>query len=166
MDAFDTDTFYMKIAIQEAQRAAEFGEVPCGAVIVLDDQIIGKAHNQTEQLNDPTAHAEILAITQATQHLQNWRLNRAVMYVTKEPCPMCAGALVLARIQRVVWGMSDPIRGGGQSKFNILNEADLNHSVDVTTGILEEPSREIMQSFFQKLRSRKKDTTQTPLDNA
>ena len=102
----------MQIALQEAQRAAEAGEVPCGAVIVLDDQIIGKAHNQTEQLQDPTAHAEILAITQATQQLQNWRLNRAVMYVTKEPCPMCAGALVLARIQRVVWGMSDPIRGG------------------------------------------------------
>ena len=78
-----------------------------GTVIVLDDQIIGKAHNQTEQLQDPTAHAEILAITPAAQQLQNWRLNRAVMYVTKEPCPMCAGALVLARIQRVVWGMSD-----------------------------------------------------------
>ena len=118
------------------------------------------------QLHDPTAHAEILAITQATQHIQNWRLNRAVMYVTKEPCPMCAGALVLARIQRVVWGMSDPIRGGAQSKFNILHEADLNHSVDVTAGILEEPCREIMQSFFQRLRSRKKNATKTTSDNA
>lgn len=166
MHAFDTDTFYMQIALQEAQRAADAGEVPCGAVIVLDDQIIGKAHNQTEQLQDPTAHAEILAITQATQQLQNWRLNRAVMYVTKEPCPMCAGALVLARIQRVVWGMSDPIRGGAQSKFNILHDADLNHSVEITTGILEEPSREIMQSFFQGLRSQKKDAPKTPSDNA
>jgi|TARA_A200000113_G_scaffold211079_1_gene211475 tRNA(adenine34) deaminase len=157
MENFNADNFYMQLALQEAQQAAREGEVPCGAIIVHNDQIIGKAHNQTEQLNDPTAHAEILAITQATQHLKNWRLNDAIMYVTKEPCPMCAGALVLARIQRVVWGMSDPIRGGAQSKFNILNEADLNHTVETQTGVLEEPCRLIMQEFFQTLRSRKKN---------
>lgn len=158
MDHFNNDIFYMQIALQEAQQAAQEGEVPCGALIVHNDQIIGKAHNQTEQLKDPTAHAEILAITQATQHLQNWRLTDAIMYVTKEPCPMCAGALVLARIKRVVWGMSDPIRGGAQSKFNILNEADLNHAVETQTGVLEEPCRHIMQEFFRTLRACKKNS--------
>ena len=112
MDTFNRDEFYMRIALQEAQRAAEAGEVPCGAVIVLDDQIIAKAHNQTEMLKDPTAHAEMLAITQATQAVNNWRLTGATLYVTKEPCVMCAGALVLARMKRVVWGLSDPQRGG------------------------------------------------------
>lgn len=157
MDHLSPEIQFMRMALREAEQAAAEGEVPCGAVIVLDNQVIGKAHNQTEMLNDPTAHAEILAITQATQAVGNWRLNGAVMYVTKEPCPMCAGALVLARMQKVVWGMTDPIRGGAVSKFNILNDADLNHAVEVETGCMEEDCKAVMQDFFQELRRQSKD---------
>ncbi len=157
MDDFSEDHFYMQMALREARLAADEGEVPCGAVIVRNGEVIGKAHNQTETLNDPTAHAEVLAITQATQAVGNWRLIDAVMYVTKEPCPMCAGALVLSRIKKVVWGMTDPIRGGAVSKFQILNEADLNHAVEVEAGLLEGECRLVMQEFFQQLRQAAKD---------
>jgi tRNA(adenine34) deaminase len=157
MDNFSSDTLYMRMALRQAEIAAEAGEVPCGAVIVKDDKVIGKAHNQTETLNDPTAHAEVLAITQATQAVGNWRLNGAVMYVTKEPCPMCAGALVLARIEKVIWGMTDPIRGGAISKFKILNTADLNHAVEVETGLMEDDCKAVMQGFFQELRRKSKE---------
>ena len=157
MDNFSPDIQFMRMALREAEQAAAEGEVPCGAVIVKDGEVIGKAHNQTEMLNDPTAHAEILAITQATQAVGNWRLNDAVMYVTKEPCPMCAGALVLARMKKVVWGMTDPIRGGAVSKFNILNTADLNHAVEVETGLMEEDCKAVMQGFFQDLRRKTKE---------
>jgi len=157
VDNFSPDIIYMRMALREAEQAAAEGEVPCGAVIVLNDKVIGKAHNQTEMLNDPTAHAEVLAITQATQEIGNWRLNDAVMYVTKEPCPMCAGALVLSRMKKVVWGMTDPIRGGAISKFKILNTADLNHAVEVETGLMEADCKAVMQDFFQNLRRRSKD---------
>jgi tRNA(adenine34) deaminase len=160
MDNFSPDIQFMRMALQQAERAAEAGEVPCGAVIVKEGNVIGKAHNQTETLNDPTAHAEILAITQATQAVGNWRLNGAVMYVTKEPCPMCAGALVLARIEKVIWGMTDPIRGGAVSKFQILNTADLNHSVEVETGLMEDDCKAVMQNFFQDLRRQSKERKQ------
>lgn len=165
MDHLSPDILYMRMALREAERAAAEGEVPCGAVIVLDDAVIGKAHNQTETLRDPTAHAEILAITQATQAVDNWRLSGAVMYVTKEPCPMCAGALVLSRIKKVVWGMTDPVRGGAVSKFSILNDADLNHAVEMESGLMEEECRYVMQSFFQdrrqEARDRKKSNRET-----
>jgi tRNA(adenine34) deaminase len=161
MDEFSEDILYMRMALREAEAASAEGEVPCGAVIVLDGEVIGKAHNQTETLNDPTAHAEVLAITQATQAVGNWRLNGATMYVTKEPCPMCAGALVLSRMKKVVWGMTDPIRGGAISKFNILNEADLNHAVEVESGLMEPDCKAVMQSFFQNLRQRSKERKNT-----
>ncbi|MEN8255615.1 MAG: tRNA adenosine(34) deaminase TadA [Verrucomicrobiota bacterium] len=157
MDNFSPDTQFMRMALREAEQAAAEGEVPCGAVIVKDGEVIGKAHNQTEMLNDPTAHAEILAITQATQAVGNWRLNDAVMYVTKEPCPMCAGALVLSRMKKVVWGMTDPVRGGAVSKFNILNTADLNHAVEVETGLMEDDCKAVMQDFFLNLRKKSKE---------
>ncbi|MDH3981743.1 MAG: tRNA adenosine(34) deaminase TadA [Kiritimatiellaceae bacterium] len=157
MDCFSEDIHYMRMALREAEQAASEGEVPCGAVIVLNGEVIGKAHNQTETLKDPTAHAEVLAITQATQAVDNWRLIDAVMYVTKEPCPMCAGALVLSRIKKVVWGMTDPIRGGAVSKFSILNEADLNHAVEIESGLMEQDCKAVMQSFFQELRQTSKD---------
>ena len=157
MDNFPPEIRFMQMALRQAQQAAELGEVPCGAVIVKDDLVIGKAFNQTETLKDPTAHAEILAITQATQAVDNWRLTGATMYVTKEPCPMCAGALVLARIETVVWGMTDPVRGGAISRFQILDTADLNHRVEVKTGILEEECKAVMQDFFQALRKRNKE---------
>ncbi len=165
MDNFSPEIIYMRMALREAERAAAEGEVPCGAVIVLDGQVIGKAHNQTETLNDPTAHAEILAITQATQETGNWRLNGAVMYVTKEPCPMCAGALVLARIEKVVWGMTDPVRGGAVSKFQILNTADLNHAVEIQTGVMEMECKAVMQGFFQKRRKEAKERKQQSRQN-
>jgi tRNA(adenine34) deaminase len=157
MDELSPELIYMRMALREAERAAAEGEVPCGAVIVLNGEVIGKAHNQTELLKDPTAHAEILAITQATQAVGNWRLSGAVLYVTKEPCPMCAGALVLARMEKVVWGMTDPLRGGAVSRFNILNDADLNHAVEVETGLMEEECRTVMQAFFQNLRQQSKE---------
>ncbi len=164
MDNFSEEMIYMRMALREAEAAAAEGEVPCGAIIVLDGEVIGKAHNQTETLNDPTAHAEILAITQATQAVGNWRLNGAVMYVTKEPCPMCAGALVLARMKKVVWGMTDPVRGGAVSKFQILDHADLNHAVEVETGLMENDCKAVMQDFFQNLRQRSKERKQQNRD--
>ena len=155
MNILNDDVFFMRLALKEAQIAADSGEIPCGAVIVLDNIVIGKAHNQTEKINDATAHAEILAITQASQYLKNWRLKNTVMYVTKEPCPMCAGAIVLSRIKRVVWGMSDPKRGGAQSKFNILKDPNLNHKVDFTAGVLQDDCMILMQNFFKNIRSNK-----------
>lgn len=154
---FSEDAIYMRMALREAERAAEAGEVPCGAVIVKDGQVIGKAHNQTELLKDPTAHAEVLAITQAAAALENWRLTDAVLYVTKEPCPMCAGAIVLARLKKVVWGIDDPKRGGARSKFEILDHADLNHRVEIQTGVLEDECRFVIQDFFRRRRSENKD---------
>ena len=150
------DVVYMRMALREAERAAEAGEVPCGAIIVKDGTIIGKAHNQTELLKDPTAHAEILAITQAAAALENWRLTDAVMYVTKEPCPMCAGAIVLARLKKVVWAVDDPKRGGARSKFEILDHADLNHRVEIQTGVLEDECKSLLQGFFRERRAEKK----------
>ncbi len=155
-DVLSEEIIYMRMALREAQRAAEAGEVPCGAVIVHNGEVIGKAHNQTEMLRDPTAHAEVLAITQASAALGNWRLTDAVMYVTKEPCPMCAGALVLARLKKVVWGCDDPKRGGGRSRFEILDHADLNHRVDIETGVLEEDCKALLQNFFRERRAQKK----------
>lgn len=165
MDPLSPDIIYMRMALREAEQAAIEGEVPCGAVIVLEDNVIGKAHNQTECLKDPTAHAEILAITQATQAVGNWRLNGAVMYVTKEPCPMCAGALVLSRIKKVIWGMTDPVRGGAVSRFQILNTADLNHAVEVETGLMEPECTAVMQEFFKDLRKSSKLRRQQQIHN-
>jgi tRNA(adenine34) deaminase len=153
---FSADVIYMRMALREAERAAEAGEVPCGAIIVKDGEIIGKAHNQTELLKDPTAHAEILAITQAAAALENWRLTDAVMYVTKEPCPMCAGAIVLARLKKVVWAVDDPKRGGARSKFEILDHADLNHRVEIQTGVLEAECKSLIQGFFRERRKENK----------
>ena len=143
---------FMRMAIRQADRAAEAGEVPVGAVIVQGLRVLGQAHNQVELLKDPTAHAEILAITQAASALGDWRLNGTVLYVTKEPCPMCAGAIVLARIPVVVWGVSDPKRGGAVSVFNILQSDTLNHRADCVPGFLEEECRTQLKAFFQALR--------------
>lgn len=152
-----TDEDYMGIALKEALAAADEGEVPVGAVILHGGKIIGKAHNQTELLKDPTAHAEILAITQAAAALQNWRLSKCVMYVTKEPCVMCAGALILARMEKVVFGARDPKRGGAVSLFNVLNNPQLNHKVVVVEGVRMMECQSILQEFF---RSRRKESTE------
>lgn len=142
----------MRMAIRQAARAAESGEVPIGAVITHAGRVVAQAHNQVELLKDPTAHAEILAITQAANALGDWRLNGTVLYVTKEPCPMCAGAIVQARIPLVVWGASDPQRGG-LSLFRILDHPALNHRCDVAPGFLEPECRELLQHFFRQRRT-------------
>jgi tRNA(adenine34) deaminase len=159
-EEFSEDLLYMRMALREAERGAAEGEVPCGAVIVHEGRIIGKAHNQTETLKDPTAHAEVLAITQAAAELKNWRLTGSVMYITKEPCPMCAGAIVLARIKKVIWALDDPKRGGGRSKFDILDHADLNHRVEVETGLMEAECKALLQGFFRERRAENKGSSQ------
>lgn len=153
--AIDPDTLRMRTAYQQAARAYEAGEVPVGAVIYRGNELIAKAHNQVELLQDPTAHAEILAITQATQALENWRLEGCTLYVTKEPCPMCAGALVLARVDKVVWGVDDPRRGGAISRFQILSDPELNHRAEIERGVMLEECRDLLLSFF---RARRKGT--------
>ena len=147
----------MRLALRQAQRAAEAGEVPVGAVLFNSGELAGQAWNQTQTLKDPTAHAEIIAITQAAAAAGDWRLTDSILYVTKEPCPMCAGAIVLARIPLVVWGMSDPLRGGAVSRFQILQSAELNHRCQVISGILEEECTAIIKDFFKKRRLENKN---------
>ena len=142
----------MQMALAEAQAAFEEDEAPIGAVIAHRRQVIARAHNQREQLRDPTAHAEMIAITQAAAARGDWRLKDVILYVTKEPCSMCAGAIVLARISTVVFGVADPQRGGAVSVFNILNHPQLNHRCDVVSGILEEECRALLQDFFRPKR--------------
>jgi tRNA(adenine34) deaminase len=146
------DENFMKLAIEQAQIAEENGDVPIGAVIVYENQVIGRAYNQREQLQDPTAHAEIIALTQAAAFLESWRLHGCMMYVTLEPCPMCAGALVLARIDRLVYGCDDPKTGAVKSLYNIVNDERLNHTVNVTSGVLAEECSGLLQQFFQRRR--------------
>ena len=147
------DEQYMRIALDQAKIAEENGDVPIGAVIVHNNQIIAKAYNQREQLQDPTAHAEIIALTQAAAALENWHLNGCTMYVTLEPCCMCAGALVLARIDRLVYGCDDPKTGAVKSLYNIVQDSRLNHRVEVTSGVLAEQCSALLMEFFQKRRT-------------
>ena len=147
----------MRQALRQAQRAAEAGEVPVGAVIYNGGTLVGQAWNQTRTLKDPTAHAEIIAITQAAAAAGDWRLTDSILYVTKEPCPMCAGAIVLARIPLVVWGMSDPLRGGAVSRFQILQTAELNHRSEVLSGVLEDECAALIKDFFKKRRLENKN---------
>ena len=150
------DERFMKVAIEAAKIAQDNGDVPIGAVIVYENQIIGKAYNQREQLNDPTAHAEIIALTQAAAFRQSWRLIGCTVYVTLEPCPMCAGALVLSRMDRLVYGCDDPKTGACKSLYNIVQDERLNHRLEVTTGVLAEQCREQLQDFFQRRREENK----------
>ncbi|MBI2920282.1 MAG: nucleoside deaminase [Planctomycetes bacterium] len=143
----------MREALREAKKAEAEGEVPVGAVIVLGEEVVARAHNQRELLHDPTAHAEMIALTQAAEHLENWRLAGARMYVTLEPCAMCAGALVLARVEEVVWAAADPRAGAIESVFRILEEPRLNHRVRSRGGILEIECRDLLQSFFRRRRT-------------
>ena len=140
--------FYMKYALAEAQKAWDEDEVPVGAVIVYKGEIIAKAHNQIKTLKDPTAHAEMIAITQGTAHLKNERLNGCELYVTIEPCSMCVGAMILARIDKVYYGANDPKTGAAGSKINLAKPGLFNHNIEVINGIMETECREIIQSFF------------------
>jgi len=146
------DQRYMKMAIEQAGIAEENGDVPIGAVIVYKNQIIAKAYNQRQQLNDPTAHAEIIALTQAAAFMESWRLNGCTIYVTLEPCPMCAGALVLSRMDRLVYGCDDPKTGACKSLYNIVQDERLNHRLEVTSGVLANECGKLLQDFFQHRR--------------
>jgi tRNA(adenine34) deaminase len=148
---FDHERF-MRAALIEAQAAAEQDEVPVGAVIVHDNQIIARAHNQRHILKDPTAHAEMIALTQAAAYLGDWRLLDCTMYVTLEPCPMCAGALVLARIKRLVYGPADPKAGACETLYRITTDDKLNHRIEVISGFMADPCRAVLQEFFAKKR--------------
>ncbi|MHC4074887.1 MAG: tRNA adenosine(34) deaminase TadA [Planctomycetota bacterium] len=147
------DQQFMRLAIDQARIAAEKGDVPIGAVIVYQDTIIAKAHNQRELLTDPTAHAEIIALTQAASYIGYWRLGGCTMYVTLEPCPMCAGALVLARLDRLVYGCDDPKTGAVKSLYNITQDDRLNHQLEVTSGVLADDCGKLLQDFFQQRRT-------------
>jgi tRNA(adenine34) deaminase len=147
----------MRLALRQAERAAEAGEVPVGAVVYRGAELVGRAWNQTRTLKDPTAHAEMLAITQAAAAVGDWRLGECVLYVTKEPCPMCAGAAVLARLPLVVWGASDPLRGGAVSRFNILQSAELNHRAEVLPGVLEGECAALLREFFKHRREKNRE---------
>lgn len=148
------DAFFMALAYNEAIAAWREDEVPIGAVIVHQGEVIASAHNAVETLRDPTAHAEILAITQAAAHLRDWRLNECTLYVTKEPCPMCAGASVMSRLGKVVFGWGDPKMGclGGATPLHALPQ--LNHRVEVVSGVLEEECRAILQAYFTMKRGK------------
>ncbi len=147
------DEYYMSLALGQAQQAWEDGDVPIGCVILYQDQIVAKARNQRELLNDPTAHAEMIALTQAADAVGSWRLHGCTLYVTLEPCCMCAGALVLARIDRLVFGCYDPKAGACGSLYNIVEDARLNHRIPVTDRVLEEPCSQILKDFFAQRRA-------------
>ena len=148
----DIDQIFMQQAIRQAMIAAEKDEVPVGAVIVNGSQLIAKAHNQVEMLKDPTAHAEMIAITQAAAYLKNERLNGCILYATIEPCSMCVGAAVLARLKAIVFGANDPKTGACGSAIDLTKEEFFNHTFEVTSGILEPECRTIIQEFFLKKR--------------
>jgi tRNA(adenine34) deaminase len=147
-----SDAHFMRLALREAEAAAAEDEVPIGAVIVHQGRVIASAHNQREQLRDPTAHAEMIAITQAAGVLGDWRLEGCTLYVTLEPCPMCAGAIVLARVPRVVFGAADPKAGAAQSLYHLLDDGRLNHRAEVTAGTLAAECGSILTRFFEQKR--------------
>jgi len=149
-----TDEDWMREALREAHAAFEAGEVPVGCVVAAGTRLIAKAHNMRETLGDPTAHAEIIALTQAAEALGNWRLSGTTLYCTLEPCCMCAGALVNARVARLVYGLADPKSGGCGSVVNILELPALNHRVETTGGVLADEVRQLMQAFFDPRRQR------------
>ncbi len=144
----------MKRALKEAERAFELGETPVGAVIVREGQIVGRGHNLVERLKDPTAHAEMIAITAACETLGSKYLEGCTLYVTLEPCPMCAGAIVWARLDRLVFGAFDEKAGSASSLYNIPQDPRLNHRVEVVSGIEEERSAELLRAFFRQKRNR------------
>lgn len=148
----DEHEFFMRMAIGQAQRAMDAGEVPVGCVIVHEGNLIGKAHNQRETLQDPTAHAEVLAITQAAAHLRSWRLENTRMYVTLEPCPMCAGAIILARIPEVYFGAMDPKAGCCGSLMDLPGDKRFNHNPLMVPGVLGEECGALLSGFFREIR--------------
>jgi len=161
-----SDHYFMGEALRQATKAYQAEEVPIGAIIVRDLQIIARAFNQVEMLKDATAHAEMLAVTQAEEVIGDWRLNDCTMYVTKEPCPMCAGAIVHARVGRVVFGAPDPKAGAAGGVINLLQFPTFNHRCEITQGVREQECRALLQNFFAEQREKKKffaDSEESPL---
>jgi tRNA(adenine34) deaminase len=149
---FPRDEYFMRLALREADRALGHDDVPIGAVVVQEGEVIGLGHNERELRADPTAHAELIALREAARRLGSWRVLEAVMYVTLEPCAMCAGAIVLARVPRVVFGASDPKAGAAGSVLDVLNVPQLNHRPQVESGLLAEESADLLRSFFASRR--------------
>ena len=145
---FPRDEYFMRLALREAERALEHGDVPIGAVVVREGEVIGAAHNERELRQDPTAHAEVIALREAARALGSWRVLDGVLYVTLEPCAMCAGAIVLARLPRVVIGTTDPKAGAAGSVFDILSEPRLNHRPEVASGLLALECGALLSDFF------------------
>lgn len=152
----EKDTKYMQMAIDEAMKARALGEVPIGAVIVHDDKVIARAHNLRETTQNAVTHAELSAIQGACSEIGSWRLEETTLYVTLEPCPMCAGAILQSRIPRVVYGARDPKGGCVDSLYRLLNDPRFNHECEVTEGVLGDECGEILTSFFRDIRERKK----------
>lgn len=146
------DAAYMRLALDEAARAMLHGDVPVGAVAVCDGQVIGRGHNRREADHDPTAHAEMIALREASRYLDHWRLDGVTLYCTLEPCTMCAGAMVLARLPKLVYATPDPKAGAGGSVLDILNHPRLNHRVAVESGLLAEEAAALLVGFFARLR--------------
>lgn len=147
---------YMQLALAEARKAADIGEIPIGAVLVCGEKIIAAAHNMRESWQDGTAHAEIIVIQEACKKLGRWRLSGCTLYVTVEPCPMCSGAIVNSRIDTVVYGCPDVKAGGAESIFNIITNPNLNHCAEVISGVCEEECAQVMKNFFQRRRKENK----------
>ena len=149
---FPRDEYFMRLAIREAERALEHDDVPIGAVVVAAGEVIGAGHNERELRQDPTAHAEMLALREAARHLGSWRVLESVLYVTLEPCAMCAGAIVLGRVARVVYGTADPKAGAAGSVLDVLGERRLNHRPEVAGGLLREECAALLVDFFSSRR--------------
>jgi tRNA(adenine34) deaminase len=145
---FPRDEYFMRLALREAERALEHGDVPVGCVVIAEGEVVAAARNEREVRGDPTAHAEVLALREASKRLGSWRLEDTVLYVTLEPCPMCAGAIVLARVPRVVFATADPKTGAAGSVMNVLDDPALNHRPDVAGGLLAGEAGDMLREFF------------------
>lgn len=156
-----SDEYFMQQALREARKASRATEVPVGAVIVHEGKVLARGHNQVETLGDATAHAEMLSLTAAQEAMGDWRLNECDLYVTKEPCPMCAGAIVHCRIKRVIFGCGDAKGGAAGGAINLLQMEGLNHHCEITQGVLQEESKHIIQEFFQEARKISKENKNT-----
>lgn len=151
----ENDIKYMKMALAEARKAYQRAEVPIGAVVVCNDQVVGRGFNLREQTQDPTSHAEMIALREAAANEASWRLEDCQLYVTLEPCPMCAGAILQSRIKRLVYGASDPKAGAVRSLYQLLDDDRFNHQVEVEAGVMEAESAQLLKDFFRELRQRK-----------
>ena len=149
----NTDKQYMELAIKEAKKALGIGEVPIGAIVIYNGEIVGRGYNLKEELQDPTAHAEMIAIREAAQRLGSWRLSDCQLFVTLEPCPMCIGAMLQARIKRLVYGAADEKGGATGSLYNLADDERFNHQIEVKSGVLAEESSQMLKEFFRSLRT-------------